>query len=77
MTEKKPTCRADELAAWLRKDADEAEAFGALNESPAPSESAAMEREAADLIDSLASLLRPRCVGNVQEQLAVAQRRNQ
>ena len=77
MTQTKELSRADVVAAWLRKDADEAEEFAADAGSASVLETAAMEREAADLIDSLAGLLRPRCVGNVQEQLAAVQRINQ
>lgn len=60
MNEKKPTSRADELAAWLRQDADEAEQFG----SEGTTEAALKEREAADLIDSLSQLVKPRIVTN-------------
>lgn len=50
--------RAEVIAAWLRNDADEAEQFG----SEGTTEAAAFEREAADLIDSLSQVVKPRIV---------------
>jgi len=55
---KEAKCRADELVAWLRADADAAEQFT----DATLTESAAKEREAADLLEGLAQLVKPRIV---------------